>query len=64
MYGRDRGHLVRGIDQGGLRKASGEVMGRGTVGGVQLRSGALGGGGMAQGRRGVAVLGLCKAGPG
>jgi hypothetical protein len=53
-----------GIDQGGLREASGKVMGRGTVGGVQLRSGALGGDGVAQGRRGVAVLGLYKAGPG
>jgi hypothetical protein len=64
VYGRDRGHLVWGIDQGGLREASGKVMGRGTVGGMQLRSGALSGGGVAQGWRGVAVLGFYKAGPG
>jgi hypothetical protein len=64
VYSRDRGHLVQGIDQGGLHEASGEVMGRGMVGSVQLRSGALGGDGVAQGRCGVAVLGLCKAGPG
>jgi hypothetical protein len=62
VYGRDRGHLVRGIDHWGLHEVSGEAMGRETVGGVQLRSGALGGDGVAQGRRGVAVLGLCKAG--
>jgi hypothetical protein len=64
MYGRDRGHLVWGIDQWGLREVSGEAMGWEMVGGVQLRSGALGGDGMAQGRREVAVLGLYKARPG
>jgi hypothetical protein len=64
MYGRDRGHLIQGIGQGGLREVSGEAMGRETVGGLQLRSGALGGDGVAQGRRGVDVLGLCKAGSG
>jgi hypothetical protein len=40
------------------------VMGRGMVGGVQLQSGALSGDEVAQGQHGVAVLGLCKAGPG
>jgi hypothetical protein len=49
VYGRDRGHLIRGIGQGGLREVSGEAMGRKTVGGVQLRSGALGGDGDGQG---------------
>jgi hypothetical protein len=40
------------------------VMGRGMVGGMQLRSGALGSDGVAQGWHGVAVLGLCKVGLG
>jgi hypothetical protein len=34
VYGWDRGLLLRGIDHGGRHGASGEVMGRGTVGGA------------------------------
>jgi hypothetical protein len=63
-HGRSEAGAARGIGQGGQHRASGEVTGRGMVGGALPRSCALGGHGDAQGRRGVCWVCLCIAGPG
>jgi hypothetical protein len=63
-YGRPTPRTARGIGPGCRHGASGEVPGWETVGGVLPHVRALGGHGVVQGRRGVCVQGLCKAGPG
>jgi hypothetical protein len=60
--GRSTPGAAWGIGPGVRHGVSGEVMGRGTVGGSLPRVRALGGDGVAHGRRGVRVHGLCGVG--
>jgi hypothetical protein len=62
VYGRDLGHLVRGIDKGGLCEASGELMGREMVGCVLAKRACPRWPWRWPGRRGVLARGLCKVG--
>jgi hypothetical protein len=62
LYGRARAELAQGIGPGGRGESGGEVMARAVVGGMLPRVRALGGDGVAQGRCGVRVHGLCRVG--
>jgi hypothetical protein len=62
VHGRPRWFLLQEIGSLGRDGAGGEVTGRAVVGGVLPRVRALGGDGVAQGRRGVRVHGLCRVG--
>jgi hypothetical protein len=62
LYGWARAELAWGIGPGGRGESGGEVMARAVVGGVMPRVRVLGGDGIAQGRRGVRVHGLCGVG--
>jgi hypothetical protein len=62
VHGRPRWFLLQEIGSLGRDGAGGEVTGRAMVGGVLPRVRALGGDGVAQGRRGVRVHGLCRVG--